>query len=207
MAFVELKRVLLPKSNINVFYREQSAANASDVLLLLHGFPASSHQYRNLIPLLATRYRVIAPDLPGFGYTKTPADFTYSFETLTNTVAEFLDTLSIARFSVYVFDYGAPVGFRLALQRPKAIQAIISQNGNAYVEGLGDVWAPIQQFWVSNNTPQDRDKVANYVSNFTVSSHLSISVHFEYSRQVSSHRWKSCFEYHLHNNSLPHVAS
>ena len=164
MGSIQLKRVILPKSGVDMFYREQTTTDTANVLVLLHGFPASSHQYRNLIPLLATRYRVIAPDLPGFGFTQAPADFKYSFETLTNTVSEFLDVLNIAKFAVYVFDYGAPVGYRLALQRPDAVQAIISQNGNAYIEGLGDVWAPIKEFWVSDNTPEDRDKISNYVS-------------------------------------------
>jgi pimeloyl-ACP methyl ester carboxylesterase len=161
MSLTHTKKVALPKSGVNVFYREQSPAANAPVLLLLHGFPSSSHQYRNLIPLLAAKYRVIAPDLPGFGFTEAPSTFTYTFENLTTTVAEFLDTLSLTKFSVYIFDYGAPVGLRLALQRPDAIQAIITQNGNAYVEGFGDVWAPIKDFWASQNTAEDRAKVAD----------------------------------------------
>lgn len=152
-----------------MFYREQKPTVESPVILLLHGFPSSSHQYRNLIPFLATAgYRVIAPDLPGFGFTEVAPGFEYTFAALTTTIAEFLDELSISKFVVYVFDYGAPIGFRLALQRPSAIQAIISQNGNAYVEGLGDVWGPIKDFWASGNSAEDREKVERAMLNFEI---------------------------------------
>lgn len=159
------KTILLPNSGVEVFYREQNP-NASKVFLLLHGFPASSFQYRHLIPLLATKYRVIAPDLPGFGFTKTPDGFKHSFESIAAVTAEFLDVLSVKKFSVYVFDYGAPTGFRLALQRPDAIEGIVSQNGNAYFEGLGDFWEPVKQLWASDNTPADRKGVAGAALSF-----------------------------------------
>ncbi|PYH88433.1 putative hydrolase [Aspergillus ellipticus CBS 707.79] len=152
----QIKRLPLPQSNITVFYREQGVATAP-VILLLHGFPSSSHQYRNLIPLLATNHRVIAPDLPGFGFTETPLSFEYTFANLTSTIAEFLDVLQISQFSVYIFDYGAPTALRLALQRPQAIQAIISQSGNAYEEGLGLFWDPLRKFWATRNDPSDRE--------------------------------------------------
>lgn len=168
MASTQIKRVTLPKSGVRVFYREQSPNDSAKVLLLLHGFPSSSHQYRNLIPLLATKFRVVAPDLPGFGFTEAPANFKYTFETLSTTVAEFLDTLSISKFSVYIFDYGAPVGLRLALQRPNAIEAIVTQNGNAYVDGFGDVWGPVKEFWASKNTPEDRSKLAAGMLSFDI---------------------------------------
>ncbi len=159
MASIQNKYVTLP-SGTTIFYREQSALDASaPVFLLLHGFPSSSHQYRNLIPLLATKYRVIAPDLPAFGFTEPSQDYKYTFENLARTVGEFLDALSITRFSLYTFDYGAPVGFRLALARPKAVEAIVSQNGNAYTEGFGDVWGPLQELWASNNDPKQRANV------------------------------------------------
>lgn len=159
----------MARSGVTIFYREQKPTVESPVILLLHGFPSSSHQYRNLIPLLATAgYRVIAPDLPGFGFTEVAPGFEYTFTALTTTIAEFLDELSISKFVVYVFDYGAPIGFRLALQRPNAIQAIISQNGNAYVEGLGDVWAPIKDFWASGNSAEDREKVERSMLNFEI---------------------------------------
>jgi pimeloyl-ACP methyl ester carboxylesterase len=168
MASTLLHKVALPKSGVTVFYREQSPGQNAKTLLLLHGFPSSSHQYRNLIPLLATKYRVVAPDLPGFGFTEAPAGFQYSFEALADTVAEFLDTLSISKFSVYIFDYGAPVALRIALKRPQAIVAIVSQNGNAYAEGFGDVWGPVKEFWASQNTPEDRSKLAGGMLSFDI---------------------------------------
>jgi pimeloyl-ACP methyl ester carboxylesterase len=133
---------------VNVFYREAGPANAP-VMLLLHGFPASSFQYRELIPRLADRYRVIAPDLPGFGFTEVPEkrNYKYSFDALANTIMAFTDVLGLKRYALYVFDYGAPTGFRLAMARPERITAIVSQNGNAYEEGLGDAWALIQRYW------------------------------------------------------------
>jgi pimeloyl-ACP methyl ester carboxylesterase len=143
------KSIILP-NGINIFYRE--AVDASKpVILLLHGFPSSSHQYRNLIPQLAGSYHVIAPDMPGYGFTVVPESlqFEYSFTNLTITVASFLDLLSISKFSVYIFDYGAPVALRLALQRPQAITAIISQNGNAYSDGLGEFWNPLKAYWAA----------------------------------------------------------
>lgn len=133
---------------VKVFYREAGPVNAP-VLLLLHGFPTSSFQYRELIPRLADRYHVIAPDLPGFGFTEVPAarGYSYTFESLANTLFAFTNVLKLARYSMYVFDYGAPTGFRLALMAPERVAAIISQNGNAYEEGLGAAWAPIQRYW------------------------------------------------------------
>lgn len=169
MPTTQIKTISLPKSGVRIFYREQSPDNAlipEKVILLLHGFPSSSHQYRNLIPLLASRYRVVAPDLPGFGFTEAPASFKYTFEKLTSTMAEFLNELSISKFSIYIFDYGAPVGLRLALERPNDIEAIISQNGNAYAEGFGDVWGPIQELWASKNSAEYRSKVATAMLNF-----------------------------------------
>lgn len=171
MAPIQLKRINLPDSGVRMFYREQSSDNSSvegKTILLLHGFPSSSHQYRNLIPLLASRHRVIAPDLPGFGFTEAPTGFKYTFETITNTIAELLDVLSISKFYIYIFDYGAPVGLRLALKQPHAIEGIISQNGNAYVEGFGDVWGPVQEFWASQNTAEDRSKLAKAMLNFEI---------------------------------------
>jgi pimeloyl-ACP methyl ester carboxylesterase len=133
---------------VTVFYREAGPANAP-VLLLLHGFPTSSFQFRELLPRLAGPYRVIAPDLPGFGFTEVPAQrqYRYSFDALAQTMLAFTDALGLGRYALYVFDYGAPTGFRLALARPERVAAIISQNGNAYEEGLGDAWAPIRRYW------------------------------------------------------------
>ena len=131
-----------------VFYREAGPPDAPAVLLL-HGFPASSFQYRELIPRLADRYRVLAPDLPGFGFTEVPASrhYQYSFDALARTILAFTEALHLTRYALYVFDYGAPTGFRLAMAHPERITAIVSQNGNAYEEGLGDAWAPIRHYW------------------------------------------------------------
>jgi pimeloyl-ACP methyl ester carboxylesterase len=133
---------------VKIFYREAGSKTAPH-LLLLHGFPTSSHMFRNLIPALADRYHVIAPDLPGFGFTDAPdrTNFRYNFENLAKIIGAFTQKLGLDRFAIYVFDYGAPVGFRLALAHPERITAIISQNGNAYEEGLSDGWNPIQKYW------------------------------------------------------------
>ena len=133
---------------VNVFYREAGPADAP-VILLLHGFPTSSFQYRELLPRLADKYRVIAPDLPGFGFTEVSAErgYTYTFGSLARTIEAFTEVLHLTRYALYVFDYGAPTGFRLAMAHPERVTAIVSQNGNAYEEGLGDAWQPIQRYW------------------------------------------------------------
>jgi len=138
---------------VTVFYRDAGPANAP-VVLLLHGFPTSSFQFLELIPRLADRYRVIAPDLPGFGFTEVPEQrhYKYSFDSLANTVLAFTDALQLKQYSLYVFDYGAPVGLRLAMARPDRVTAIVSQNGNAYEEGLGDAWDPIRKYWATPTT-------------------------------------------------------
>jgi pimeloyl-ACP methyl ester carboxylesterase len=163
----QTKHLTLPKSNISIFYREKGDKDRP-VILLLHGFPSSSHQYRKLIPLLATKYRAIAPDLPGFGFTEVPStpEFKYTFASLASTIGEFLDVLEIKKFIVYIFDYGAPTGLRLALERPHAIQAIISQSGNAYEEGLGEFWDPIRNFWAGDNIPEERESLKRALLSF-----------------------------------------
>jgi pimeloyl-ACP methyl ester carboxylesterase len=149
---------------VNVFYREAGAADAP-VVLLLHGFPTSSFQYRELIPRLADQYRVIAPDLPGFGFTEVPEKrkYKYSFDALAQTVLAFTDALQLKRYALYVFDYGAPTGFRLAIVRPERVTAMVSQNGNAYEEGLGDAWAPIRRYW-SDPSAANRETVRQALS-------------------------------------------
>jgi pimeloyl-ACP methyl ester carboxylesterase len=144
---------------VQIFYRESGPPNAP-VVLLLHGFPTSSFQYRELIPRLADRYHVIAPDLPGFGFTKVPdkRGYVYTFEGLAATMLAFTEVLNLTRYTLYVFDYGAPTGFRLALQVPDKISAIISQNGNAFEEGLGDAWAPIRRYW-TDPSPENRTAI------------------------------------------------
>ncbi|ANR80162.1 hydrolase [Kosakonia sacchari] len=150
---------------VKVFYRE--AGNPENpVLLLLHGFPSSSHQFRELIPLLADKFHLIAPDLPGFGFTEVPAerDYTYSFDGLANTLIAFVDALNLQRFAMYVFDYGAPTGLRLALHYPQRVSGFISQNGNAYLDGLGDAWEPVQAYWQAP-TAENRQVVHDAILN------------------------------------------
>jgi pimeloyl-ACP methyl ester carboxylesterase len=131
-----------------VFYREAGAAERP-ALLLLHGFPSSSHMFRNLIPRLADRYHIVAPDLPGYGFSDAPdpAAFKYTFDNLAKVIDHLTETIGLERYAIYVFDYGAPVGFRLALAHPERVTAILSQNGNAYEEGLSAGWNPIQKYW------------------------------------------------------------
>ncbi|MGB7434642.1 MAG: alpha/beta hydrolase [Candidatus Acidiferrum sp.] len=142
---------------LQVFYRASGEADAP-VVLLLHGFPTSSFMFRELIPLLGNDYRVIAPDLPGFGFTEVPAErkYSYTFDRLAVTIEAFTHALKIARYAIYVFDYGAPTGFRLAMAHPDRVTAIISQNGNAYEEGLGEAWGPIRKYW-AEPTAENRD--------------------------------------------------
>jgi pimeloyl-ACP methyl ester carboxylesterase len=133
---------------LQIFYREAGVAEAPH-LLLLHGFPSASHMFRDLIPLLADRFHVIAPDLPGFGQSGMPprSAFSYTFDNLASVIDRFTKVVGLDRFAVYVFDYGAPIGFRLAMRHPERITGIVSQNGNAYEEGLSDSWNPIRAYW------------------------------------------------------------
>jgi pimeloyl-ACP methyl ester carboxylesterase len=142
---------------LQIFYREAGDPQAPAVLLL-HGFPTSSHMFRNLIPQLAGDYHVVAPDLPGFGFSDAPdhKTFTYTFDHLATVIGDFVEQIGLKKFAMYVFDYGAPVGFRLALRYPDRISALISQNGNAYVEGLSDDWAPVRGYW-ENPSQKNRD--------------------------------------------------
>ncbi|TCD68589.1 hypothetical protein EIP91_010378 [Steccherinum ochraceum] len=138
---------------ISVFYREAGSPTAPKILLL-HGFPTSSFQYRNLITRLAEKYHVLAPDFPGFGFTEVPEErkYKYTFDNLTKTLTAWIDALKLTKYAIYIFDYGSPTGLRVALQRPQAITAIITQNGNAYEEGLGPFWDTIRKFWVDPAT-------------------------------------------------------
>jgi pimeloyl-ACP methyl ester carboxylesterase len=149
---------------LEVFYRE--AGNpAAPKLLLLHGFPSSSHMFRDLIPRLAGRFHAIAPDLPGFGRTALPAldEFDYTFDNLAQVIGRFIELVGLERFALYVFDYGAPTGFRIAMAHPERITAIISQNGNAYEEGLSDGWNPIRAYW-REPSPANRDALRDFLT-------------------------------------------
>jgi pimeloyl-ACP methyl ester carboxylesterase len=147
-----------------IFYRE-AGPKIAPTILLLHGFPTSSHMFRNLIPALADRYHVVAPDLPGFGFSDAPdrERFQYTFERLANVIDRFTQTIGLERYAIYVFDYGAPVGLRLALAHPERITAIISQNGNAYEEGLSQGWNPIQKYW-KQPTEQNRAALREFLT-------------------------------------------
>lgn len=138
---------------VRLFYREAGRAGLP-VMLLLHGFPSSSHQYRHLLPLLADKFRVIAPDLPGFGFTNVPAErgYRYSFASLAETLAALIVALKLERYSLYLFDHGALVGMRLALLQPERVDGLISQNGNLYDEGFSEAWAPIKEYWGNPST-------------------------------------------------------
>jgi pimeloyl-ACP methyl ester carboxylesterase len=143
-------------NKLDIFYREAGPADAP-VILLLHGFPTSSNMFRNLIPRLADSFHVIAPDYPGFGQSSMPDhnDFAYTFENLTNVVEQLVEKLGLTKYSLYLMDYGAPIGYRLALRHPDRVQALIIQNGNAYDEGLLQFWDPIKKYW-ANPTPENR---------------------------------------------------
>jgi pimeloyl-ACP methyl ester carboxylesterase len=149
---------------VRVFYRA-AGDPAAPVVLLLHGFPASSFMFRELIPRLAVDYRVIAPDLPGFGFTEISAErkYTYSFDALARTIDAFTEALNLSRYAIYVFDYGAPTGFRLATAHPERVTAIISPNGNTYEEGLSSGWNPIQKYW-KEPTPQNRAALGDFLT-------------------------------------------
>jgi pimeloyl-ACP methyl ester carboxylesterase len=149
---------------LKIFYREAGQRDAP-TLLLLHGFPTSSHMFRDLIPLLADRFHVVAPDLPGFGQSDMPSReaFPYTFAKLAEVMGRFTEVVKLKRFAVYIFDYGAPVGLRIAIKQPERITAIISQNGNAYEEGLSDGWNPIRTYW-REPTKANRDALRSFLS-------------------------------------------
>ncbi len=154
----------LDVDGIGLFYREAGPKDAPTILLL-HGFPTAGHMFRDLIPELADRFRLVAPDLPGFGQSDMPARsaFTYTFDNIAHVVDRFTEVLGLRRFAIYVFDYGAPVGFRLAARHPDRITAIVSQNGNAYEEGLSDGWKPIQAYW-RDPSPANRQALRTFLA-------------------------------------------
>ena len=149
---------------LKVFYRE-AGNQAGPTVLLLHGFPSASHMFRDLIPQLVDRYHVVAPDLPGFGMTEQPArdKFAYTFENFAHVIDRFTEVLGLERFALYVFDYGAPVGFRLAVKHPERITAIVTQNGNTYLEGVSEAFAPVQVYW-KEPTQTNRDALRGFLA-------------------------------------------
>lgn len=148
---------------INIFYREAGPADAP-TLLLLHGFPSAGHMFRDLIPRLADRFHLVAPDLPGFGRSDMPerGKFAYTFDHIADVIARFTEVIGLRRFAIYVFDYGAPTGFRIAAKHPERITAIISQNGNAYEEGLSEGWTPIRAYW-EDASPKNREALRAFL--------------------------------------------
>jgi pimeloyl-ACP methyl ester carboxylesterase len=152
MRGIPMRQVSFQKVDVDgfdIFFRE-AGPRAAPVILLLHGFPSAGHMFRDLIPRLSDQFRVIAPDLPGFGQSDMPerTKFSYTFDNIAGVIDRFTEVMGLGRFAIYVFDYGAPIGFRLAMRHPRRIAAIISQNGNAYEEGLSDGWNPIRAYWI-----------------------------------------------------------
>lgn len=163
-ATVQVRNRTVSIDGVEVFYREAGRPDAP-AILLLHGFPSSSHMFRNLIPALADKYRVVAPDYPGFGYSAAPdrSAYAYTFENLYGTVDKFTRAVGLDRFAVYVHDYGAPIGFRLASRQPARVTALLVQNGNAYDVGLGPVWAPIRAYW-EKDTAETRNALRSFLT-------------------------------------------
>jgi pimeloyl-ACP methyl ester carboxylesterase len=156
---VKTKNQTISVDGQTIFYREAGNNKNAPTILLLHGFPTSSHMYRDLIPALADKFHLIAPDYPGFGYSSMPTvdKFQYTFDHLAEIVDKFITQIGLERYSVYVMDYGAPVGYRLAVKHPEKIEALIVQNGNAYDEGLGEFWEPLRAYW---SEPSEKNKDA-----------------------------------------------
>ncbi len=150
---VKTKNQTISIDGQTIFYREGGNKENASTILLLHGFPTSSHMFRNLIPALADKFHLIAPDYPGFGYSSMPTvdEFQYTFDHLAEIVNEFIAQMGLERFSMYLMDYGAPIGYRLAVKNPEKIEALIVQNGNAYDEGLGEFWEPLKAYWSEPN--------------------------------------------------------
>lgn len=154
---INIKNQTINVDGQTIFYREAGDKDKTPTVLLLHGFPTSSHMFRNVIPALANKFHLVAPDYPGFGYSSMPPvdRFEYTFDRLAEIVDKFVHQIGLEKYSLYVMDYGAPVGFRLAVKHPEKIEALIVQNGNAYEEGLGEFWEPLRAYW---NEPNERNK-------------------------------------------------
>ena len=156
---IKIKNQTITVDGQTIFYREAGDKEKGPTLLLLHGFPTSSHMFRNIIPALADKFHLVAPDYPGFGYSSMPPvdKFEYTFDHLAEIVDKLITQIGLERYSLYVMDYGAPVGYRLAVKHPEKIEALIVQNGNAYEEGLGEFWEPLRAYW---NEPNEKNKNA-----------------------------------------------
>ena len=156
---IKIKNQTITVDGQTIFYREAGDKEKASSILLLHGFPTSSHMFRNVIPALADKFHLIAPDYPGFGYSSMPpvGRFEYTFDHLAEIVDNFVTQIGLERYSLYVMDYGAPVGYRLAVKHPEKIEALIVQNGNAYDEGLGEFWEPLRAYW---SEPNEKNKNA-----------------------------------------------
>lgn len=175
---------------LDIFYREAGNPEAPAVLLF-HGFPTSSHMFRHLIPALADRYRVVAPDYPGFGFSSFPAreQFTYSFANLAKVMASFTDAVGLKRYALYIQDYGAPVGLRLALERPEAIAALITQNGNAYEEGLSPLWDPLKSYWTDPSN-ENREALRGWLNEAGVRLQYAAGVTDEQVERLAPDNWQ-----------------
>jgi pimeloyl-ACP methyl ester carboxylesterase len=160
----QTKHRTIDVNGVEIFYREAGSRKAPTILLL-HGFPTSSHMYRNLIPALADRYHVVAPDYPGLGNSEQPSmdEYEYTFDNITHTVEALLNKLKIDRYSLYLMDYGAPVGFRLATRHPQRVESLIIQNGNAYDEGLREFWDPIRNYW-ADPSPENAEPLGAFIT-------------------------------------------
>jgi pimeloyl-ACP methyl ester carboxylesterase len=164
MIVMSIRYKTIDVDGTNVFYREAGDPARPDILLL-HGFPTASHMFRNLIPELAGHYHVVAPDLPGFGMTeiKPREQFAYTFDNIANVMRRFTEVVGLDRFAVYIFDYGAPVGLRIAAKHPERITAIITQNGNSYLDGVSEAFKPVQAYW-ANPTQENRDALRGFLA-------------------------------------------
>jgi pimeloyl-ACP methyl ester carboxylesterase len=151
-------------NGLDIFYREAGSPHAPTIILL-HGFPTSSHMFRNLMPALEKEFHLIAPDYPGFGNSAMPTvdEFEYSFDRLAQILEKFLEALKIKRYSLYLMDYGAPIGYRLAVKHPQRVEGLIVQNGNAYEEGLREFWEPLKAYW-QNRTPENSDRLRHLLT-------------------------------------------
>ena len=156
---IKIKNQTITVDGQTIFYREAGDKDKTPTILLLHGFPTSSHMFRNVIPALADKFHLVAPDYPGFGYSSMPPvdRFEYTFDHLAEIVDKFVHQIGLEKYSLYVMDYGAPVGYRIAVKHPEKVEALIVQNGNAYEEGLGEFWEPLRAYW---SEPNEKNKNA-----------------------------------------------